>query len=56
MKYQVTCKKIEIYCLEVEADSKEEAKLKADSMLEEDDDPDQYHYDSDVEFEVYKCT
>ena len=51
MKYQVTCEKIEIYYLEVEADSPEEAELKADSML--DDDPDRYHNDSDVKFEVY---
>lgn len=53
MKYEVTARLIEVYCVEVEADSETEAIKRADEIL---DSPykHQYHEDSDAEFTAYE--
>ena len=47
MKFQVIISKIEKYCIEVEAESDTDAFIKAEQALE--DDPWEYHHDSDYE-------
>lgn len=53
MKYEVTARLIEIYKVDVEADSEEEAIELADSMLEGDAKY-KHHWDSDAEFTAYE--
>lgn len=50
MKYLVKVKRAEIYFVEVEADSEKEAKELADVTVQ--DNPEAFHHDSDVEFEI----
>ena len=50
-KYEVTLKEIEIYVINVEAESEYEAKVKARQILEENG-KDKYHNDSDGEAEI----
>jgi len=50
-KYEVTLKEIEIYVVNVEAESEKEAKNKAWEILEENG-RDKYHNDSDGEAEI----
>ena len=51
MKYEVTLKEIEIYVVNVEADSEEEAKQEAWATLEENG-RSSFHTDSDGEAEI----
>lgn len=56
MKYEVTIREIEIYSLEVEAETDEEAQDKAWELLTEGDEKNkgQYHHDSDGSSEAYE--
>lgn len=53
MKHEVTAKLIEIYRLEVEAETEEDAINLADELLEGDL-KHKYHEDSDAEFTAYE--
>lgn len=54
-KYQVILKEIEIYCIEVEADSSNDACDKAwDILTESERNKAQYHDDSDGESEAFE--
>jgi len=53
MKYEVTAKLIEIYKVDVEADSEEEAIEIAEAMLEGQS-RHKHHWDSDAEFTAYE--
>ena len=50
MKYEVKVKRVEIYFVEVEANCEKEAIDLADSIVQ--DNPEAFHHDSDVEFEI----
>lgn len=53
MKYEVIIKLIEVYELEIEAESEDEAKRKADDIMESPHKYD-YHVDSDAEITAYE--
>ena len=53
-KYEVYFEQIEKYWFEVEADSEEEAKEKAEEISQSEKIKD-YHDDSDAKLEVYEC-
>ena len=51
--YEVTVRVIEKYELEVEADSKEDARDKVEAILESEG-KHEYHADSDVEMDIFE--
>ena len=54
MKYEVTLRETEIYVIEVEADSEEEATENAYIIFENASEKGIYHYDSDSESSAYE--
>lgn len=53
-KYEVTIKKIEIYTMEVEADSEDDAIEKGDEMVETKQGEQKHHHDSDAECSAFE--
>jgi len=51
MKYEVTLKQIEVYCMDVEAETEKEAIEKAWELYEAD--KNEYHHDSESESIAY---
>jgi len=54
MKYEIILKEIEVYVLDIEADSEDEALQMAYSKIDSEDGRANYHHDSDGEYEIFE--